>query len=393
MSSRFYLISPLVALAICAIGSPASYADATKWSQYTKDGSEAFHLAQYGKAEKLFKLALKEAIPFGDHDARLAASLTNLGVLYKAHGQETRAEPIFERAVQIQTNALGANNIEVISSIAKLCQFYISRNEWTKANNLCSRVTTYAEGATHDRSQMTNAFKNVSAYYQKHHELEDAEVMVKQAQELTVRQSADHDLDFAVLLDGLAKAYEDKPQAEPLFKVALEIRETSLGANHMAVASSCENLAKLYMDTGRNVEAEPLFRQAFEISEKTMGDHKPETITRADSLAQCLIKLNHNQEAETLYRRALENCEEAFGKNSGYTAKIQIALSSLLTKQGRYSEAAPLLAKALKTSESMSGPQNASLVPILEAYADVLDKTNHKSEANKLKNRAKSIRM
>jgi len=393
MSSRFYLISPLVALVICAINPPASSADAIAWAKYTKEGSEAFQLAKYGQAEKLFKLALREALPFGDHDARLATSLTNLGVLYKAHGQEAKALPIFERAVQIQQNALGANNIEVISSIARLCQVYISRGEWTKANNLCARVSSYAEGSMHDHVQLTNAFKTLSSYYQKHHELEDAEVLVKQAQDLTQRQSADHDLDFAVLLDGLAKAYDNKPQAEPLFKVALEIRETSLGANHMAVASSCESLAKLYMDSGRNVEAEPLFRRAFEISEKTMGIHKPETITRADCLAQCLIKLNHHQEAETLYRRALENCEEAFGKNSGYTAKIQLALSSLLTREGRYSEAAPLLAKALKTSESMSGPQNAALVPILEAYADVLDKTNHKSEANKLKSRARSIRM
>jgi len=392
MSSPKYLTSPLVALLVCSIITPAAQADAAAWTRYTHDGSEAFQQAKYGQAERLFKLALKEALPFGDHDARLATSLTNLGVLYKTHGQEAKAEPLFERAVVIQQNALGANDFDVIASTARLCQFYISRGEWTKANNLCTRVATFSEKCTHDRMQVANSFKTLSAYYQNHRELEDAEIMVKQAQEMTQKQTADHDLDLAVLLDALAKAYENKPQAEPLFKVALSIRETSLGANHMAVASSCENLAKLYMESGRNIEAEPLFRRAYEISEKTMGNHKPDTITRADSLAQCLMKLSRTQEAETLYRRALENCQIAFGKNSGYTAKIQIALSALLTKQGRYQEAAPLLAQALKTSESMQGPQNAALTPILDAYADVLDKTNHHSEANKLKSRAKAIR-
>ncbi len=118
---------------------------ANDWASLTQEGSEAFMQSKYGQAERCFKQALKEAEGFGDHDLRLATSLTNLGVVYKAHAQEAKAESLFERAVAVQQNALGPNNFEVVTSVAKLCQFYMQRAEWSKAENLCSKIVLWAQ--------------------------------------------------------------------------------------------------------------------------------------------------------------------------------------------------------------------------------------------------------
>src|SRR5262249_15697689 len=154
---------------------------ADSWSLLTSQGSEAFQQSNYGQAERLFKQALKEAEGFGQNDLRLATSLTNLGVLYQAHGQAVKAGPLFERTVAIQTKTLGSNNLEVVASSARLCQFYAQRGEWAKSERLCTKVIAFAEHATRERRDVMNSFKKLSDFYQAHRDLENAEILVKQA--------------------------------------------------------------------------------------------------------------------------------------------------------------------------------------------------------------------
>jgi len=51
-------------------------------------------------------------------------------------------------------------------------------------------------------------------------------------------------------------------EAEPLFKRAPAIREKALGKDHLDVAQSLENLAKLYRKLDRIKDAEPLEERA-----------------------------------------------------------------------------------------------------------------------------------
>lgn len=384
-------------LAISALCCSASFrpalADEDAWKQAMRQGSEAFQQSNYGQAEKYFRMALKEAQVFGLRDVRTAQTLTNLGVLYKSHGQIAKAQPYFEKAVYVQEQALGSNNFEVISNKAKLCQFYLSVGERAKADQLASCVITYAQQHSKDTRQMSQSFKSLRDYYQNRPDLEDAEIMVRQAEDMTQKKGANHTIDLAVLLDNLAGAYGTKPQAEPMYKMALEIREALLPPTHMALAHSSENLAKLYVAEGKLTEAEPLFRRALEISRKTMGDRKGETLSCLDAYAQCCEKLGKNREAEELYREALQpSTDKRSGNGGGGLCQIQLGLANLLNKEGRFQEAAPYFAQALKSEENLRGPDHASLGPILDAYADVLDKTNRHAEANKLHNRAKAIR-
>lgn len=383
------------AAALCALVTQAAYAGEEEWNKYSTEGAKAYEQANWGQAERLFKSALKEAEPFGDKDLRLASSLTNLGVLYNFRNQSAKAEPLFERAIAIKQKAMGADNPEVVASVGKMCHFYLKSGNQAKADALSNKIISYADKMMKDRTNVSSSFAKLSAFYQSHRELESAEVLVKQAQEMTEKRGTEGDLELATLLDGLGSSYAAAGKVaygEQFYKRSLQIREQILAPSHIAIASSCENLAKLYLQQGKAAQAEPLFRKSLDISRKVLGEQKPETLTRTDNLAQCLIKMGNNQEAEALYHHGLEVFEKAYGKNSGYLLNCQLALSALLAKQGRYAEAAPLLSEAVKVSEKLNGPQHASLSPILDSYADVLEKTNHKSEAAKMKARAKAIR-
>jgi tetratricopeptide (TPR) repeat protein len=72
----------------------------------------------------------------------------------------------------------------------------------------------------------------------------------------------------ATSLNNLARVYKaqgDYAKAEPLYKRSLAIREKALGPDHPDVATSLENLASLYRASERHTEAEALEARAAKI--------------------------------------------------------------------------------------------------------------------------------
>ena len=64
-------------------------------------------------------------------------------------------------------------------------------------------------------------------------------------------------------------------KAEPLYLRALDIREKALGAEHLGVATSLNNLAVLYKNMGHYTKAEPLFIRATPWKRRSSGPSTP----------------------------------------------------------------------------------------------------------------------
>ncbi len=347
--------------------------DGVKWARATKTGSNAFVNSDFGLAERSFKEALEEVKLAPANDIRIAESFNNLGVLYK-----------------IREAALGSSDKDVIAGQSKLAQFYLTVGKRDKALALINKIADYGDYESKQLIEVSAAFKKLSLYYHNHRKLEDSEISVKQAEEKTLAEMKAQAVETAVMLDAVGNAIKDNNKlAERLFKSALTLRERTLTSEHAALASSLENLGKLYMIDGRTAQAEPLLRRAYEISLSTLGPDRQETQKRLDNLAQVCTALNKNSEAEGLYRKILDSQEKGAKKNS---PELLANFASLLVKEGRASEALPYYSRALKIQESLNGPQHASLANLLDSYAYALNKCNRQAEAQKCQARAKSIR-
>src|SRR5438552_18578913 len=80
--------SILVLIAILPLAAPrGAIAQATPWQMHISVGEQAYREGRYSDAEKAFAAALKEAERLGPDNPRLATSLNNLAVLYKAQGR------------------------------------------------------------------------------------------------------------------------------------------------------------------------------------------------------------------------------------------------------------------------------------------------------------------
>ena len=94
------------------------------------------------------------------------------------------------------------------------------------------------------------------------------------------------------------------PKAGHFHQRSLAIRETVLGPDHPAVATSFNNLALLYADQGRHAEAEPLYERALAISEKALGPEHPNVAASLENYAALLRKVGRESEAAEMEARA-----------------------------------------------------------------------------------------
>lgn len=379
------LTFPLVALSLSCAGQ--ALAGPAEWDKHTQTGADAFRENRFGDAERAFQASITEAKAFGENDLRLATSLTNLGVLYNSRGQFDKAEPLFERAVNIKQKALGPFNVEVFDSAARLCQFYIKRKKYEKADPICQKITQFGEMQIRELTNMDNSFKHLQNYYSHHKEQEKARALVLQAEQITHSKAIDSSLELAVLLDQVADSYmtrrtgQDKPESEKLYKQSLALRERSLSGNHLALAQSYGNLGKLYAEENRHAIAEPLLLKAFTMCKETVGMAKPQTYQNLDAYAHSLVALGRPSKAEDLYRQAREAFSSAYGKGSSSLADVDLTLATVLEHRGQYHEAATLVGEALKIKEKVNGPRHASLSSVQEKYNYLRNKSGKGSRS------------
>ena len=110
--------------------------------------------------------------------------------------------------------------------------------------------------------------------------------------------------------------------AEPLFKRSLAIREKALGPNHPDVATSLNNLARLYQDQGRYADAEPLYQAIAGHPEKSLGPDHPDVATSLNNLAELYQDQGRYADAEPLYKRSLAIREKSLGPDHPDVATI-----------------------------------------------------------------------
>ncbi len=387
--------SPTTAITATTTEAVAAAFDGAKWAKLTKTGSNAFINSDFAGAERNFKAALEEVKLAPANDLRIAESFNNLGVLYVARAQPAKAESYFEKAAKVREAALGSGDKDVIAGQSKLAQFYLTNGKRDKAMLLISKIADYGDTETRHLNDVAASFKKLSTYYQTHRKLEESEIGVKQAEEKTLSEMKAQAVETAVMLDAVGNAVKDiggektAALAERLFKSALALRQKTLSSEHAALASSLENLGRLYLSQGRTAQAEPLLKRAYEISLATLGEGRRETQMRLDYYAQVCLAMNRTGEAEALYRKVLDSQEKGAKKNS---PDLLANFAALLVKQGKCAEAVRYYARALKIQESLNGPQHASLAALLDSYAYALNKCNRGAEAQKCLARAKSIR-
>ena len=109
-----------------------------KWESYITAAQQAYQQADYAEAEKQSEAALKEAEAFDD--VRLATSLNNLALLYKAQGRYAEAEPLYQRSLAIREKALGPEHPAVATSLENYADLLRKTGRVSEATKMETRA-------------------------------------------------------------------------------------------------------------------------------------------------------------------------------------------------------------------------------------------------------------
>lgn len=95
-------------------------------------------------------------------------------------------------------------------------------------------------------------------------------------------------------------------EAIPLYRMSLEIRQNSLGEQHLVVATSLNNLAISLKRKGQYQEAEEAYSRSLAIREGLLGEDHVSVAQSLHNLAALKDAMGDHEEAEQLYRRAID---------------------------------------------------------------------------------------
>ena len=183
------------------------------------------------------------------------------------------------------------------------------------------------------------------------------------------------DKNRASLLVLLGSAYRrsgNYEAAEPLLREGLAIRRRILGDQHLDLAHSVNQLARLLVLTGRPAEAEPFAREGLAIRRQRFGDVHVEVGASLGNLAGILDAMGDKEGSVRARQESLDVVRKATGPEHPYVAAGLSSLGAALREVGALDEAEANYRASLALHRKILRPDNPRTGVVLTGLAKVL---------------------
>lgn len=372
--------------------------------QLYKQAMELYNAGRYNEAAPLCERAIAISTnALGPEHSDVALSLNGLGLIYAGKGDYARAEPLYERALgiysklsntaQSQDNRNAATG-NVAVTLNNLAELYKNRGEYARAEPLYQRALELCVKLRgNEHSSVANTLNNLADMYRMKGDYARAEPLFRRALAIYVKINPE-DPDVALAMSNLAAVYAakgDNARAEPLYLRALAIREKVLGPQHRDVAITLNNLAELYSAQGNSARAAVLLDRALSIHLK-LDPQNPDVAIVLNNLAGLYLLRGDFARAEPLYSRALEINVKALGPDHLEVARSLNNLAAVSHTRGDEARAETLYLRSLAIREKTLGPDNSLVATTLMNLGDLYRAKGDFARAVQFCSRSQEIR-
>jgi len=358
---------------------------------------------------------------FGPEQFDVGVICTNLAMLHHVRQQYNEAEDYYRQALAIKSKHLGKDHPDIAKLLGNYTNLLHAMNRVDEANKLKSGETIITarnwsktkttielghrngestgderafmlsdgdddddDGSRGKRGSGTNinreplslavsrweTLRRLAEDMQQKNCLAEAEAVWAASVRYFEPFAAEDPRRMAYALDSMADslcAVDRHEMAEAFYRKALDIKAKHLGAQHVVVARSLNNLAKLYYQLNRFNEAEPLAQQCIEIYAKLFGTDHPDYATALHNLGTLYHIQVRYADAEPLYRKALVIRQRSLGPSHPETLGLARSLANLLIATGREAEAAKVYGEKsgviTGTWRTLAVPEDQQLLP------------------------------
>jgi eukaryotic-like serine/threonine-protein kinase len=295
-------------------------------------------------AREILDKASTEIDPGLSKDPDLQAQMMfTMGNVYEKLGLYPQSQSLLTKALDIQRQALGPEDLGTLRSMQSLSDIYLHEGRYADAEKLLNETL--------------NARRRILG--PQHPDT------VKSLNDL-----------------GLVYTAEGRfANAETALREALEIKTHLLGPDNPSTLNSMENLGNVFEATGNHADAEKLDRQALNIRLHVQGSDAPDTLNAMTNLGNILDNEGHHDDAEKLLRDALGIEIRILGPEHPATLASMHNLGDILFEEGRYTEAGKLMRETLNLSRQILGPENPDTAASIYSLGSIALAKGNRDEA------------
>ena len=193
-----------------------------------------------------------------------------------------------------------------------------------------------------------------------HHycELEKAKEYYEWALKIRKEQLGANHVDVAKSYNNLGTVYSDKgdqEKAKEYYEWALKIRKEQLGANHVDVARSYNNLGNVYSGKGDLEKAKEYYEWALKIRKKQLGAKHVDVAASYNNLGNLYSGKGDLEKAKEYYEWAVKIQKEQLGANHVDVAKSCNNLGTVYSDKGDLEKGKEYYEWALKIKKEQLG--------------------------------------
>ncbi len=221
-----------------------------------------------------------------------AAEYNNQAVIAFNMGKYNEAEKIFNEAIDLIGSVEGTGSVPYAianNNLGILYQHMGRSEEALEKINLCLDI---AGSELREKSgTYIQLMTNKALILQENKQYEEAEATYKEAIDLQtsrLKLNRKSDPDYAHLLNNLASLYlvtGKTEKVESLLKESHDIYVSKFDEEHPSTASAKADLGNFYRSQGKLSQAEPLLKKAYESRKSSLGTTHPVTIQSQEDLA------------------------------------------------------------------------------------------------------------
>jgi non-specific serine/threonine protein kinase/serine/threonine-protein kinase len=340
-------------------------------------------------AREILDKAAKEIDSGLSNDPELQAKMMHtMAVTYGGLGLYSRAQPLIERAVEIQRRTLGPRNPDTLYSMAELAKVWAEEGHYVESEKLIREILEIRRRVLGPEHPDTlNSMNDLAVALMDEGRYAEAETLERETFDIQRRVLGPDDRYTLLSMSNLALALMDEGQyaeSEKLNREILEIRHRVLGPEHPDTLNSMTNVAGALMDEGRYAEAETLEREILEIQRRVLGPEHPETLREMSYLAFTLMGERRYAEAEKLERETLDIQRRVLGPEHPDQLNSMSLLADTLMDEGQYAESEKLNREILEIRRRVLGPEHPDTLNSMTNVAVDLSHEKRYGEAEKL---------
>jgi len=374
---------------------PAPGASATAAICETETGAVEEASGRTGAAELHYRNALsiwERLAP--EHAAYRAATLVNLGSLYRTGRRTKEAENMLTQGLDVaRQTTIGRDQVLAVAA-SRLGGFYSETDAPERGRPLLNQAISMLHASALSNAELAYASNSLGMLDLRAGDYKAGESNLREAVSVARSALGESHPDTALYQANLALALYSQgryDRAEVLLNRARHVVETRLGPGSSRLGTVLADLSAVETAEGQYARAEADATQSLAILSRRQEPDSPEIAVENVMLATLYLRERKIAEAAKILPSAV--VLERRMSNRRVLADGLRGLGELRALEHNWSEAQALYSEALEIYESTIGSNHPAMAPVFREYADILRHCGApRTEVKDIEARARSIK-